>query len=339
MRILVLYVDRDGDLKSQGLETPIIGRDEVLRAGIKYILENPDDSDANAVFAAVKIYDKLVAEYGPENVNVAVVSGSPDPALANFVVLKELSQVLSVFDADAVYFVSDGPSDEAAIPAIQTKRPVVSVHRVVVKQARGVEETVTLFRHYLHKAVREPEYRRYTIGVPALLAFIFLLGVVIGQAIIWQILNVAFLFFAFFVMLYGFGIYDFLKNVLKKFEITFIITIMSLFVLVIYIVQLILKVDLMPWYIPQHIVLVVMSTLPFMSYVVEAYFSTKKIKYGGIIAGGISFSFFYFLLPVLLENRDFTEILLAVAKFLASTFIVTLMTYFVRVLTRRGGAL
>jgi putative membrane protein len=82
-----------------------------------------------------------------------------------------------------------------------------------------------------------------------------------------------------------------------------------------------------------------MATLPFVSYVVEGYFSTKKVKYGGIIAGGISFSFFHFLLPVLLESRDFTEILLAVAQFLGSTFIVTIMTYFVRVLTRRRGAL
>lgn len=335
MRVLVLYVDRDGDLKSQGLETPIIGRDEVLRAGIKYILENPDDSDANAVFAAVKIYDKLAAEYGAENVNVAIVSGSADPAVADFAVLKELGQILAVFDADAIYFVSDGPSDEAAIPAIQTKRPVVSVHRVVVKQARGVEETVTLFRHYLNKAVREPEYRRYTVGVPALLAFILLLGAVFNQAVVWQVLNVAFLFLAFFVMLYGFGIYDFLREILKKFEVTFIITIVSLFVLVIYIAQIILKVSLMPEYIPQRLVVVAVSTLPLISYVVEGYLATKKVKYGGIVAGGTSFSFFYFLLPALVENRDFAEVLFAVALFLASTFAVILATYFVRILTRR----
>ena len=335
MRVLVLYVDRDGDLKSQGLETPIIGRDEVLRAGIKYILENPDDSDANAVFAAVKIYDKLATEYGAENVNVAIVSGSADPAVADFAVLKELGQILAVFDADAIYFVSDGPSDEAAIPAIQTKRPVVSVHRVVVKQARGVEETVTLFRHYLNKAVREPEYRRYTVGVPALLVFILLLGAVFNQAVVWQVLNVAFLFLAFFVMLYGFGIYDFLREILKKFEVTFIITIVSLFVLVIYIAQIILKVSLMPEYIPQRLVVVAVSTLPFISYVAEGYLATRKVKYGGIVAGGTSFSFFYFLLPALVENRGFAEVLFAVALFLASTFAVILATYFVRILTRR----
>ena len=94
MRVLVLYVDRDGDLKTQNFTTPVVGRDDVLRLGIKYILNNPDDSDANAIFAAVKIYDKLVGEYGAENVNVAVVSGSPDPATADVTVVKELEQVL-----------------------------------------------------------------------------------------------------------------------------------------------------------------------------------------------------------------------------------------------------
>jgi len=98
-------------------------------------------------------------------------------------------------------------------------------------------------------------------------------------------------------MLYGFGIYDFLREILKKFEVTFIITIVSLFVLVIYIAQIILKVSLMPEYIPQRLVVVAVSTLPFISYVAEGYLATRKVKYGGIVAGGTSFSFstFYYL--------------------------------------------
>ncbi|MGB9704236.1 MAG: DUF373 family protein, partial [Pyrobaculum sp.] len=221
MRVLVLYVDRDGDLKAQGFETPVVGRDEVLRLAIRYILANPDDSDANAVFAAVKIYDRLTSEYGVENTNVAVISGSPDPAVADVVVVKELEQVLALYDADAIYFVSDGPSDEAAIPAIQSKRPVMSVYRVVVKQARGVEETVTLFRYYLNKAVKEPEYRRYTVGIPALLIFILLFGNTFNIEVIRYMINIVFLFMAFFIMIYGFGIYDFLRDVLKRYEVTF----------------------------------------------------------------------------------------------------------------------
>ncbi|MFP3211895.1 MAG: DUF373 family protein, partial [Thermoproteus sp.] len=40
MRVLVLYVDRDGDLKQAGINTPVVGRDNVLRLGIQYILRH-----------------------------------------------------------------------------------------------------------------------------------------------------------------------------------------------------------------------------------------------------------------------------------------------------------
>ncbi|AAL63619.1 conserved hypothetical protein [Pyrobaculum aerophilum str. IM2] len=326
MRVLVLYVDRDGDLKAQGFETPVVGRDEVLRLAIRYILANPDDSDANAIFAAVKIYDKLSAEYGPENINVAVVSGSPDPAVADVVVVRELETVLSLFDADVVYFVSDGPSDEAAVPAIQAKRPVMSVYRVVVKQARGVEETVTLFRYYLSKAVKEPEYRRYTVGIPALLAFITLLGATFNMEIIRYILNIILLFFAFFIMLYGFGIYDFLREVLKRYEITFIITLVAMFVIVLYLFSLFIGESWIPYYL-----LLAASILPYVSYITEAYFLTKRVKFGGIIAGGLTFSFFYFLFPLILNPRKgLVEILTAVGEFLAFVFAVVLAVYIAR---------
>ncbi|ABL88812.1 Protein of unknown function DUF373 [Pyrobaculum islandicum DSM 4184] len=331
MRILVLYVDRDGDLKGRGFVTPVVGRDEVLRLGIRYILMNPDDSDANAIFAAVKIYDKLSSEYGGENINVAVVSGSPDPAVADIVVLRELEQVLTLFDADAIYFVSDGPSDEAAIPAIQSKRPVISVQRIVVKQARGVEETVTLFRYYLNKALKEPEYRRYTVGIPSFLLFITLLGTLFNLEVVKGVLTIVFLFFAFFAMLYGFGIYDFLREVLKKFEITFITTVISLFTIVVYMLSVFLHV----MWIPEYVVLV-MSILPFVSYLTEAYFIYRKIKFGGIVAGVATASFFYFLFPVLVKpSKDLAETLIAVALFMASTFIVIATTYILKLVIQR----
>lgn len=331
MRILVLYVDRDGDLKGRGFVTPVVGRDEVLRLGIRYILMNPDDSDANAIFAAVKIYDKLSSEYGGENINVAVVSGSPDPAVADIVVLRELEQVLTLFDADAIYFVSDGPSDEAAIPAIQSKRPVISVQRIVVKQARGVEETVTLFRYYLNKALKEPEYRRYTVGIPSFLLFITLLGTLFNLEAVKGVLTIVFLFFAFFAMLYGFGIYDFLREVLKKFEITFMTTVISLFTIVVYMLSVFLHV----MWIPEYVVLV-MSILPFVSYLTEAYFIYRKIKFGGIVAGVATASFFYFLFPVLVKpSKDLAEILIAVALFMASTFIVIVTTYILKLVIQR----
>ncbi|ABP51530.1 MULTISPECIES: DUF373 family protein [Pyrobaculum] len=330
MRVLVLYVDRDGDIKAQGFDTPVLGRDEVLRLAIRYILANPDDSDANAIFAAVKIHDRLVAEHGSDNVNVAVVSGSPDPALADIAVLRELEQVLTQYDADVIYFVSDGPSDEAAVAAIQTKRPVISVYRVVVKQARGVEETVTLFRYYLNKAIKEPEYRRYTVGVPAFLAFVALLGTAFNTELVRYILNMLLLFISFFITLYGFGIYDFLRDLLKKYEITFIITLVSLFIIVVYLAMLILGERWIPYYI-----LLAASSVPFLSYMVEGYLATGRLRYGGVVGGAATFFFFYFIMPVILERRGLVETLTAVGLFAASIAVVVVVVQVLRRATRR----
>lgn len=301
MRLLVLYVDRDGDLKGAGVKTPVIGRDEVLRLGIQYILRHPDDSDANAIFAAVNIYDRLVESLGKENVEVAVACGSSDEHVANIVVLEELGQILSVFDADAVYFVSDGPSDEAAVPAIQTRRPVISVERVVVKQSRSVEETVSLIRYYFSKAVKEPEYRRYTVGIPSFLLFLYVLSIVITIPIILYILELGVLFLFFLLFMYGFGIYDFLRGVLRRYEATFTVSVFSLFATIVYLIFAFAGIPgvrltynaLLP---------AALLTSPILSYMAESFMRNRSINKGSIALSILVFSFFYLIIPPIINS-------------------------------------
>src|SRR5215216_3689830 len=73
-KILVLCIDRDDDIGSKGgIETPIVGRDACINAGTRLALEDPEDADSNAIFAAVKTYEELVSKgYTAE---VAVVAG------------------------------------------------------------------------------------------------------------------------------------------------------------------------------------------------------------------------------------------------------------------------
>jgi putative membrane protein len=73
-RILVLCIDRDDDIGSKGgIETPVIGRDSCINAGTRLAIEDPEDSDANAIFAAVKTYEDLLKRgYQAE---VALVAG------------------------------------------------------------------------------------------------------------------------------------------------------------------------------------------------------------------------------------------------------------------------
>ena len=52
-KILVLCIDRDDDIGSKGgIETPIVGRDACINAGTRLALEDPEDADSNAIFAA-----------------------------------------------------------------------------------------------------------------------------------------------------------------------------------------------------------------------------------------------------------------------------------------------
>jgi putative membrane protein len=60
---LVLCVDRDDDIGFKGkIESPVIGRGACLRAATTLALVDPEDSDVNAIFQAIKTYDELAAK-------------------------------------------------------------------------------------------------------------------------------------------------------------------------------------------------------------------------------------------------------------------------------------
>jgi len=175
-RILVLYVDRDNDVgRTTGIKTPILGREANLKAAMEFIMREPEDADANAMFAALQVYRSLLSDerYTCE---VATITGSGGRGVeADIKVASELNEVLKVFPADSVILVSDGVSDEEVLPIIQSKVPIASVRRVVIRQSRGVEETYLLFTRYLRLMVEDPRYSPFFLGIPGL--FIIALAV------------------------------------------------------------------------------------------------------------------------------------------------------------------
>src|SRR5208337_3448765 len=73
-RFLILCVDRDDDLGVRTkLQTPVVGRDAALAAATKLSLADPEEADANAIFAAVKKCDELTAK--GTACDVAIVCG------------------------------------------------------------------------------------------------------------------------------------------------------------------------------------------------------------------------------------------------------------------------
>ena len=61
MKTLVLCVDRDDDLGTKaGINGPVIGREENLKATIALGLADPEESDTNTILSGLQLYDDLV---------------------------------------------------------------------------------------------------------------------------------------------------------------------------------------------------------------------------------------------------------------------------------------
>ncbi len=167
--ILVLCIDRDDDIGSKGgVKTPVVGRDSCIHAGIRLAIEDPEEADSNAIFAAIKLYEELVSKgYSPE---VALVSGVYNRGVeADEKIAYQLQDILQKFKADGAVVVSDGVDDETILPVIQNMVPVISVQRVVIKHSRSIEYSYAVFGRYIKSLVFDPRYSKFFLGVPGAL--------------------------------------------------------------------------------------------------------------------------------------------------------------------------
>ena len=177
-RTLVLCVDRDDDLGVKaGVKTPILGREENINAAVTLALRDPEEPDANAIFEAVKIYDRLResadGEESRAECQIATIAGSElGDVGADKELVSELTNVLKTFPASEVILVSDGFADETILPLVQSRVPVTSVRRVTVRHSESIEETVWLFSRYLKMLFENPRYARMALGLPGLLLIV-----------------------------------------------------------------------------------------------------------------------------------------------------------------------
>jgi putative membrane protein len=201
-KILVLCIDRDNDIGSKGgIETPIVGRDACINAGTRLALEDPEDADSNAIFGAVKTYEELVSkDYDAE---VAVVAGKFNRGVeADEKISLEVKSILEKYRADGAVIVSDGEDDETILPVIQSRVPVISVRRVIIRHSRSVEYSYAVLGRYLRMLVYDSQYSKFFLGVPGILLAAGALAVIFDAAkwitaIVLAILGGAFIVRAF----------------------------------------------------------------------------------------------------------------------------------------------
>lgn len=173
-KVLVLCVDRDNDIGVKtGVTTPLIGRTENLDGATQLALTDPEESDANAIFGAVQFYDGLASDVNLAEYEVATIVGSNQGGItADRTIRDQLHVVLDAFPANNVVLVTDGFSDEAVIPIIQSQIPILSIKRIVVRHSESIEESWMVLSRYLRKAVEDPYYSRWIFGAPGVLLLI-----------------------------------------------------------------------------------------------------------------------------------------------------------------------
>ncbi|KUK18569.1 MAG: Uncharacterized protein XD54_0129 [Thermococcus sibiricus] len=175
IKALVLAIDRDDDFgKKAGVKGPIIGRDACVDAALKLSLADPEDSDANVLYAAVKLYDELKKRAEFDDIEVALITGHPEVGVKSDLELnKQLEKVLAQFPADGIIPVTDGAEDEQIFPIITSKVPIISTKRIVVKQSESIETTYYIIYRYLKEILSDPEAAKIFFGLPGMILLIY----------------------------------------------------------------------------------------------------------------------------------------------------------------------
>jgi len=174
-RILVLAVDRDDDFGNKAdVQTPVIGITDVMSAAMRLGTADPEDSDVNCLFSAIKIYDDLADD--SSETEIALICGNKKIGhISDNAIVEELEKVLETVKPDSIILVSDGSEDEYVYPIISSRIPIDSVKRVYVKQAPGIEG----FFYILSKFLRDSDKKRRFLGplgwILILVGFIFML--------------------------------------------------------------------------------------------------------------------------------------------------------------------
>ncbi len=213
-RLLVLYIDFDDDLSECGIQTPLIGIEQVLNAATKFALCKPTDSDLNALFHAIKIYNSLKARN--QNVEIAVAAGSrTEPRYeASMRLVESLDRIKRMTSAERTIVVLDSIEDERAIPLIAQRFDIVGIETVVVEQARSIETFYTLLLKVGRKVLTEGTYARAILGYPgfALLILTILSLFNLTHLAIYAIL----IFLSMLMILRGFGLTSYIKDFVQR---------------------------------------------------------------------------------------------------------------------------
>ncbi len=203
-KLLVLYVDLDDDLGSCNIETPIIGYENVARAALKFALCKPRDTDINALFRALQIYNDLKS--AGRDVEIAAVAGCQSADYRALLTLaNQLENLKEIISGRDTIVVLDSIEDERALPTISKYTNVIGVEVVVVEQARGIQSMYTTLTKIARKVLSEERYARLVLGYPGFALLV--LSILTLFNLIREALIAVMIMLSLMMIVWGFGLH------------------------------------------------------------------------------------------------------------------------------------
>jgi putative membrane protein len=177
-KTLVLNIDRDDDFgRKAQVKSPIIGFQNNLDAANKLGCIDAEDSDLNAIFYAISIYESLKKE--GKDVEIATLCGDINVGVKSDQKLSEqLEFVIKVINAEDAILISDGAEDEYILPIIQSRLRINSIHRVNVKQSKQLEDTY----YRIIKLLDEDKVKKQFFLPIALILIVWAIFAIFGMA-------------------------------------------------------------------------------------------------------------------------------------------------------------
>jgi putative membrane protein len=177
-KTLILNIDRDDDFgRKAQVKSPIIGIQNNLDAANKLGVTDPEDSDLNAIFFAISIYESLKKE--GKDVEITTLCGDINVGVKSDKKLSDqLDLVIKETNAEDAILISDGAEDEYILPIIQSRLKISSVQRVNVKQSKQLEDTY----YRVIKLLDEDKVKKQFFLPIALILIVWAIFAILGMA-------------------------------------------------------------------------------------------------------------------------------------------------------------
>jgi len=156
-KTVILVIDRDNDFGCKAdVVTPCIGLEACEKAAVALATADPEDSDSNALFNAIKTYKSMLSSRPAGSLEIALICGDKDVGFMSDQALSEqLQDVIDTVQPKNAFLVTDGAEDEGFFRVIASRIKIIGTQKTIVKQIPSVEGTLAILSRYL----KEPQKR------------------------------------------------------------------------------------------------------------------------------------------------------------------------------------